>query len=88
MFVLIKNQLYPMRLYNKISDPREYINILEKKFEKDVVDSLALFLIKERKELLDSRGVDVKEILSRKKKWIIKEYKSDTYSSPRYYKKN
>ena len=88
MFVLIKNQLYPMRLYNKISDPHEYINILEKKFEKDVVDSLALFLIKERKELLDSRGVDVKEILSRKKKWIIKEYKSDTYSSPRYYKKN
>ncbi len=88
MFVLIKNQLYPMRLYNKISDPHEYTNILEKKFEKDAVDSLALFVIKERRELLVSRGVNVKEILSRKKKWIIKEYKSDTYNSPRYYKKN
>ena len=88
MFVLIKNQLYPMRLYNKISDPHEYINIFEKKFEKDVVDSLALFLIKDRRKLLVSRGVDIKRILSRKKKWVIKEYKFDTYSSPRYYKEN
>ena len=85
MFALINKKLYPLRLYDKEKDPNEYENLLENKTDFKVINFLAKLLIQERKKLLLDRGVDLKKILSKKEKWIVKEYKLDSYKSPRYY---
>ena len=88
MFVLINKKLHPMRLYDKENDPNEYKNLLEKKIDIEAINFLVKFLIQERKELLVSRGVNLKKILNKEEKWVVKEYKLDSYKSPRYYSRN
>ena len=88
MFVLINKKLHPMRLYDKENDPNEYKNLLEEKIDIEAINFLVKFLIQERKELLVSRGVNLKKILNKEEKWVVKEYKLDSYKSPRYYSRN
>ena len=88
MFILEKNKLFPVMLFDKKNDPHEYKNLLKFKINKSVINDLACFLVKERKEILLTRKVDIKSIINKKYKWIInfdfieKSYKpSQSYNS-------
>lgn len=71
MFVLEKNKLFPVMMFDKEKDPREYKNLLKFKIYKKEIDELANFLVNERKKILLMRNVDIKRIINRKYKWIV-----------------
>ena len=71
MFVLEKNKLFPVMMFDKKKDPQEYKNLLKYKINKSVVDDFANFLVKERKKILLMRNVNIKSIMENKYKWIV-----------------
>ena len=71
MFVLEKNKLFPVMMFDKKKDPQEYKNLLEYKIKKSVIDDFANFLVKERKKILLMRNVNIKSILEKKYKWTV-----------------
>ena len=71
MFVLEKNKLFPVMMFDKKKDPHEYKNLLKFKIDKREIDELADFLVKERKNFLLMRKVDIKSIMNKKYKWVV-----------------
>ena len=70
MFVLEKNKLFPVMMFDK-KDPREYTNLLKFKIHKKEIDELANFLVKERRKFLLMRKVDIENIMNKKYKWVV-----------------
>ena len=56
MFVLEKNKLFPVMMFDKKKDPREYTNLLKFKIHKKEIDELANFLVKERRKFFDEKS--------------------------------
>ena len=71
MFVLEKNKLFPVLMFDKEKDPYEYKNLLKFKIYKREIDELANFLVMERKNILLMRKVDIKKIINKKYKWTV-----------------
>ena len=86
MFVLEKNKLFPVMMFDKKKDPHEHKNLLKYKINKRVVDDLANFLVKERKKILLMRNVDIKSIIENKYKWIVNlNFLKKSYKPPHSY---
>lgn len=71
MFVLEKNRLFPVMMFDKEKDPYEYKNLLKFKINKKELDKLANFLVKERKNIFLMRKVDIKNIVNKRYKWVV-----------------
>ena len=86
MFVLEKNKLFPVMMFDKEKDPHEYKNLLKMKVYKREIDELANFLVMERKNILLMRKVDIKKIINRKYKWIVNlSFLKEAYVPPQSY---
>ena len=71
MFFLEKNILFPVMMFDKENDPKEYKNLLIYDINEKVLYDLANFLVKERRNLLLMRKVDINKIIKREYKWIV-----------------
>ena len=86
MFYLEINKLYPVMMFNKVKDPKEYNNLLLDNVNKSLIDEFANFLVNERKEFLLMRKVDITSIINKKYKWIVNhDSLKKSYKPPKQY---
>ena len=62
MVLLTENKLIPERLYDRTTDPKEYVNLVDNKENATLITTMLRWLIEQRGELLQRRGVDIESL--------------------------